>query len=197
MAEVGPPPNEVDSRAPVADMGRQTIRQTKAGSGKHPQSAKPIDQIAEVIEQIKTNPYSRRLVVSAWNVADLPRMRLAPCHILFQFYVDDGKLSCQLYQRSADVFLGLPFNIASYSLLTHLIAKICGLGVGEFIHTLGDAHLYKNHLEQAKEQLGREPRPLPTMRIGEKVRNIDNLQEEDFLLENYDPHPHIKGQVAV
>lgn len=156
-----------------------------------------IDQISEVIETIKRNPDSRRMVVSAWNVAELPHMALMPCHCLFQFYVADGKLSCQLYQRSADVFLGVPFNIASYALLTLMVAQVCDLAPGDFVHTFGDTHLYLNHLEQAKLQLAREPRPLPTMKINPAVRSIFDFKFEDFTLENYDPHPHIKAAVAV
>lgn len=156
-----------------------------------------IDQITKLIDQIKNNPNSRRLIVSAWNVADVDQMALPPCHCLFQFYVAEGKLSCQLYQRSADIFLGVPFNIASYSLFTMMIAQICGLEAGEFIHTFGDAHLYSNHLEQAQLQLSRAPRSLPTMKINPKVNSIFNFTYEDFEMLNYDPHPHIKGLVAV
>jgi thymidylate synthase len=156
-----------------------------------------IDQIAEVIDAIRRNPDSRRLVVSAWNVADVPRMALPPCHLLFQFYVAEGRLSCQLYQRSADVFLGVPFNIASYVLLTMMVAQATELEPGEFIHTLGDAHLYDNHLEQARLQLTRAPRPLPTMKINPAVNSIFEFQYEDFHLEKYDPHPHIGAPVAV
>ena len=156
-----------------------------------------IDQIADVVRDIKTNPDSRRLIVTAWNPADIPQMALAPCHCLFQFYVADGKLSCQLYQRSADIFLGVPFNIASYALLTMMVAQVTGLKPGEFIHTLGDAHLYLNHLEQADLQLTREPRPLPTMHINPDVSDIFAFQFEDFGLTSYDPHPHIKADVAV
>ncbi|MHB8207868.1 thymidylate synthase [Mucilaginibacter sp.] len=156
-----------------------------------------IDQISQVVNQIKNNPDSRRMIVSAWNVADVNQMALPPCHSLFQFYVLDGKLSCQLYQRSADIFLGVPFNIASYALLTMMMAQVCGLQYGDFIHTFGDAHIYNNHLEQAKLQLSREPRPLPTMKINPDVKDIFSFKYEDFTLENYDPHPHIKGVVAV
>ncbi|RZA00852.1 MAG: thymidylate synthase [Sphingobacteriaceae bacterium] len=156
-----------------------------------------IDQISQVINQIKNNPDSRRIMVSAWNVADVNQMALPPCHSLFQFYVADGKLSCQLYQRSADIFLGVPFNIASYALLTMMVAQVCGLQYGDFIHTFGDAHLYNNHLEQTKLQLSREPRPLPTMKINPDVKDIFDFKFEDFTLENYDPWPHIKGEVAV
>jgi thymidylate synthase len=156
-----------------------------------------IDQISKLINQIKHNPDSRRLIVSAWNVADVDNMALPPCHSLFQFYVADGKLSCQLYQRSADTFLGVPFNIASYALLTLMIAQVCGLEPGDFVHTFGDAHLYSNHIEQAKLQLSRECRPLPTMKINPAVNDIFDFKLEDFELINYDPHPHIKAQVAV
>lgn len=156
-----------------------------------------IDQITNLINQIKKNPDSRRLIVSAWNVADVDKMALPPCHCLFQFYVANGKLSCQLYQRSADVFLGVPFNIASYALLTMMVAQVCGLQPGEFIHTFGDAHLYSNHIEQANLQLSRDFRPLPTMKINPEVKDIFGFTYEDFTLENYDPHPHIKAAVAV
>jgi thymidylate synthase len=156
-----------------------------------------IDQLAEVIEQIKTNPYSRRLIVSAWNVADIPKMALPPCHTFFQFYVSGGKLNCQLYQRSADIFLGVPFNIASYALLTHMIAQVTGLKVGEFIHTFGDAHIYFNHLAQVQEMLSREERPLPKLILNPDITNIDDFTYEDFALEGYHPHPTIKGDVSV
>ncbi len=156
-----------------------------------------IDQIAQVIKTIKQNPDSRRIMVSAWNVAEIENMKLPPCHALFQFYVADGKLSCQLYQRSADIFLGVPFNIASYALLTMMVAQVCDLKVGEFIHTLGDAHLYNNHIEQAKLQLTRAPKPLPQMKINPAVKDIFEFRYEDFSLENYEAHPHIKGEVAV
>ena len=156
-----------------------------------------IDQISDVIEQIKCNPDSRRLIVSAWNVGELNQMALAPCHVLFQFYVSDGKLSCQLYQRSADIFLGVPFNIASYALLTLMMAQACGLKPGDFVHTFGDAHLYLNHLEQAELQLSREPRSLPVMHINPNVKNIFDFKFEDFSLDGYDPHPAIKAVVAV
>lgn len=156
-----------------------------------------IDQITQVINMIKKNPDSRRLIVSAWNVADIENMKLPPCHAFFQFYVADGKLSCQLYQRSADIFLGVPFNIASYALLTMMVAQVCGLKAGDFVHTLGDAHLYSNHIEQAKLQLTRDFRPLPQMKINPNVKNIFEFKFEDFSLENYDPHPHIKAAVAV
>ncbi|TWU30378.1 thymidylate synthase [Bythopirellula polymerisocia] len=156
-----------------------------------------IDQITEVVEAIRTNPDSRRLIVSAWNVADVDQMALPPCHLLFQFYVAEGKLSCQLYQRSADVFLGVPFNIASYALLTMMMAQITGLEAGDFVHTLGDAHLYDNHLEQASLQLSRTPRPFPQMKINPAVDDIFTFQISDFDLTNYDPHPHISAPVAV
>ena len=156
-----------------------------------------IDQITQVIEQIKANPDSRRLIVSAWNVGDIDRMALPPCHLLFQFYVAEGKLSCQLYQRSADVFLGVPFNIASYSLLCMMMAQVCGLKPGEFVHTLGDAHLYSNHLEQTMLQLSRDPRKLPRMIINPEVDNLFEFAFDDFELVDYDPHPHIKAPVAV
>lgn len=156
-----------------------------------------IDQISDVVEQIRTNPDSRRLIVSAWNVADVSSMALPPCHLLFQFYVAEGRLSCQMYQRSADVFLGVPFNIASYALLTMMMAQVTDLAPGEFIHTFGDAHLYDNHLEQARLQLSREPRPLPTLGINPIVRSIFDFECEHFRLENYNPHPHIPAPVAV
>jgi thymidylate synthase len=155
------------------------------------------DQIRWVVEEIRRNPDSRRLVVSAWNVAELPKMALQPCHALFQFYVADGRLSCQLYQRSADIFLGVPFNIASYALLTHMVAQVSGLGVGDFVHTLGDAHLYDNHVEQAREQLARPPRPLPTLRLNPAVDDLFAFRYEDIAIEGYDPHPPIKAPVAV
>ena len=156
-----------------------------------------IDQISQVVKMIKTNPDSRRLIVSAWNVADVDQMKLPPCHAFFQFYVADGKLSCQLYQRSADIFLGVPFNIASYALLTMMVAQVCGLKLGDFVHTLGDAHIYSNHFEQVNEQLKRDLRALPTMRINPEVKDIFDFKFEDFTLEGYDPHPPIKGLVAV
>lgn len=156
-----------------------------------------VDQISQLIEQIKTNPDSRRLMVCAWNVGEIDKMALPPCHVLFQFYVNNGEISLQLYQRSADVFLGVPFNIASYTLLLMMVAQVCGLKPKEFVHTLGDAHIYSNHVEQAKLQLSRDPRPLPTMRINPEVKDIFSFQYEDFQLENYDPHPHIKADVAV
>ena len=166
-------------------------RSWPAPDGRH------IDQITEVIAQIRANPGSRRLIVSAWNVADIPRMALAPCHALFQFYVADGKLSCQLYQRSADIFLGVPFNIASYALLTLMVAQVTGLEPGEFVHTLGDTHLYLNHLEQAREQLSRAPRAPPVMRLNPAVRDLFAFRYEDFTLEGYDPHPAISAPIAV
>jgi thymidylate synthase len=156
-----------------------------------------VNQIDQVIEQIRKTPDSRRLIVSAWNVGEIERMALPPCHTLFQFFVQDGELSCQLYQRSADLFIGVPFNIASYALLTLMVAQVCGLKPGTFVHTFGDLHLYSNHLEQAKLQLTREPRPLPQMKLNPAVKNIHNFQFEDFELAGYDPHPHIKAPVAV
>jgi thymidylate synthase len=156
-----------------------------------------IDQVCRLMDNIRSDPDSRRLIVSAWNVSDLPKMALPPCHLLFQFYVAEGRLSCQLYQRSADVFLGVPFNIASYSLLTMMVAQVTDLQPGEFVHTFGDAHLYANHLEQAEEQLTRDPRPLPMMNINPDVRSIFDFQFDDFQLEHYDPHPHIRAPVAV
>lgn len=166
-------------------------RSWPAPDGRH------IDQIAQVIEQIKNNPDSRRMIVSAWNVGLIDSMALPPCHAFFQFYVAEGKLSCQLYQRSADTFLGVPFNIASYALLTMMMAQVCGLKAGEFIHTLGDAHLYSNHIEQANLQLTRDFRPLPTMRMNPEITNLFDFKYEDFELLNYDPHPHIKAAVAI
>jgi thymidylate synthase len=156
-----------------------------------------IDQITNAVDTIKNNPDSRRIIVSAWNVADLPNMKLPPCHILFQFYVAEGKLSLQLYQRSADIFLGVPFNIASYALLLQMMAQVTGLEAGDFVYTLGDAHIYNNHLEQVKEQLSRQPRALPTMNINPEIKDIFGFSYKDFSLENYNPHPHIKGLVAV
>ncbi len=156
-----------------------------------------IDQISEAIETIKRDPDSRRIIVSAWNVADIKNMNLPPCHAFFQFYVADGRLSLQLYQRSADTFLGVPFNIASYALLTMMVAQVCGLRPGEFVHTLGDTHIYNNHFEQVAEQLSREPRPLPRMLLNPEVKSIFDFQYDDFKLEGYDPHPHIKATVSV
>ena len=166
-------------------------RSWPAADGRH------IDQVSQVLEQIRKNPDSRRMIVSAWNVADLDKMALMPCHAFFQFYVAGGRLSCQLYQRSADIFLGVPFNIASYALLTMMIAQVCGLGLGDFVHTFGDSHLYLNHLDQAREQLSREPRQLPLMRINPRVNNLFDFKYEDFTLEGYDPHPAIKAPIAV
>lgn len=166
-------------------------RSWPAANGKH------IDQISQVIDSLRNNPDSRRHIVSAWNVGEIDKMALPPCHILFQFYVAEGKLSCQLYQRSADIFLGVPFNIASYSLLTCMMAQITGLQPGEFIHTLGDAHLYLNHIEQAKLQLTRTPRKLPTLRLNPDVKDIFSFRYEDFIIEGYDPHPHIKADISV
>jgi thymidylate synthase len=166
-------------------------RSWPAPDGRH------IDQIADVLEKILKNPHSRRLMVTAWNPADIPKMALAPCHVLFQFYVADGKLSCQLYQRSADIFLGVPFNIASYALLTLMVAQVTGLNPGEFVHTLGDAHLYMNHLEQARLQLTRTPKPLPVMRLNPAVKDLFGFRYEDFTLEGYDPAPAIRAPIAV
>jgi thymidylate synthase len=155
------------------------------------------DQIKDVLHQLKTNPDSRRMIVNAWNVADLPKMALSPCHALFQFYVAHGKLSCQLYQRSADTFLGVPFNIASYALLTMMMAQVSGLEVGEFVHTFGDVHIYSNHVEQAKLQLSREPYPLPILKMNPEIKDLFDFSFEDFVLENYQSHPHIKAPVAI
>jgi len=166
-------------------------RSWPAPDGRH------IDQVSQVIEQIRKNPDSRRLIISAWNVADLPKMALLPCHAFFQFYVAEGRLSCQLYQRSADLFLGVPFNIASYALLTLMAAQVCGLKAGDFVHTYGDTHLYLNHLEQAREQLARSPRRLPAMRLNPAVKGLFEFKYEDFTLENYDPHPAIRAPIAV
>ncbi len=166
-------------------------RSWPAPDGRH------IDQVQRVLDDLKNNPDSRRIIVSAWNVADLDKMALAPCHAFFQFYVADGKLSCQLYQRSADLFLGVPFNIASYALLTMMVAQVTGLKPGDFVHTLGDAHIYLNHLDQVNEQLSREPRPLPTMKLNPEVKDLFAFRFEDFTLEGYDPHPAIKAPVAV
>ena len=176
------------------ELGPVYGKQWRSWEGK---DGKVVDQIAELIKQIKTNPDSRRLLVSAWNVTDLPDMALMPCHTLFQFYVANKKLSCQLYQRSADVFLGVPFNIASYALLTMMIAQVCDLEAGEFIHTFGDVHIYNNHIDQVTLQLSRAPYPLPTMKLNPSVRNIFDFRFEDFTLENYQSHPAIKAPVAV
>src|SRR5688572_15824621 len=176
------------------DLGPVYGKQWRSWEGK---DGKIVDQVSELIEQIKKNPDSRRLIISAWNVADLPEMALMPCHNMFQFYVADGKLSCQLYQRSADVFLGVPFNIASYALLTMMIAQVCNLEPGEFVHTFGDVHIYSNHMEQVNLQLSREPYPLPTMKLNPAVKNIFDFKFEDFTLENYQSHPGIKAPVAV
>ena len=180
-----------DARGELGPVYGYQWRSWPAPNGGH------IDQISEILKQIKANPDSRRLIVSAWNVADIPKMALAPCHALFQFYVADGKLSCQLYQRSADIFLGVPFNIASYALLTMMVAQVCDLKPGDFVHTLGDAHLYLNHLDQAHEQLARQPRGVASMRLNPDVRNLFAFKFEDFTLENYDPHPLIKAPIAV
>ena len=177
---------EVSDGTSVSPTGRREINRNHG-----------IDQIANVIAEIRKNPDSRRLIVSAWNVVDIDRMALAPCHTMFQFYVSEGELSCQLYQRSADLFLGVPFNIASYALLTLMVAQVCGLKPGTFVHTFGDLHLYANHLEQAKLQLTREPRPLPVMKLNPVVKNIDGFRFEDFELSAYDPHPSIKAPIAV
>lgn len=176
------------------DLGPVYGKQWRSWEGK---DGKVIDQVTDLISQIKKNPDSRRLIISAWNVADLPEMALMPCHNMFQFYVADGKLSCQLYQRSADVFLGVPFNIASYALLTMMIAQVCDLQPGEFVHTFGDVHIYSNHMEQVNLQLSREPYPLPTMKLNPAVKNIFDFKFEDFTLENYQSHPAIKAPVAV
>ncbi|HET6756531.1 MAG TPA: thymidylate synthase [Burkholderiales bacterium] len=180
-----------DKRGELGPVYGYQWRSWPAADGRH------IDQLTEVIEELKRFPHSRRLIVSAWNVADIPKMALAPCHAFFQFYVADEKLSCQLYQRSADVFLGVPFNIASYSLLTLMVAQVCNLKLGEFVHTFGDVHLYLNHLEQAREQLRREPMALPTMKLNPAVKNLFEFRYEDFTLQGYEPHPLIKAPVAV
>ncbi|MEY2493060.1 MAG: thymidylate synthase [Verrucomicrobiota bacterium] len=176
------------------DLGRVYGAQWRDWQGAH---GSHIDQIANVIERIKTEPQSRRLIVNAWNAAEVNQMALPPCHVLFQFYVNEGELSCQLYQRSADLFLGVPFNIASYALLTMMIAQVCHLRPGDFVHTFGDLHLYQNHLEQAHEQLSREPRPLPRMQLNREVRRIEDFRYQDFALLNYNPHPSIKAPIAV
>ncbi len=180
-----------DERGDLGPVYGYQWRSWPAPDGRH------IDQISQVVQELRRNPDSRRLMVSAWNVADIPRMKLAPCHAFFQFYVAGGRLSCQLYQRSADFFLGVPFNIASYALLTLMVAQVCSLQPGEFVHTFGDTHLYLNHLEQAREQLEREPRRLPAMRLNSEVRDLFDFRYEDFALEGYDPHPAIKAPVAV
>jgi thymidylate synthase len=180
-----------DERGDLGPVYGYQWRSWPAPDGRH------IDQISQVVQELRRNPDSRRLMVSAWNVADIPRMKLAPCHAFFQFYVAGGRLSCQLYQRSADFFLGVPFNIASYALLTLMVAQVCALQPGEFVHTFGDTHLYLNHLEQAREQLEREPRRLPAMRLNSEVRDLFDFRYEDFALEGYDPHPAIKAPVAV
>jgi len=180
-----------DERGELGPVYGYQWRSWPAPDGRH------IDQISQVLAEIQRNPDSRRLIVSAWNVADIPRMHLAPCHAFFQFYVAQGRLSCQMYQRSADFFLGVPFNIASYSLLTLMVAQVCGLRPGEFVHTLGDTHLYLNHLEQAREQLARKPRVLPAMRLNPEVKDLFAFRYEDVRLEGYDPHPAIKAPVAV
>ena len=180
-----------DARGDLGPIYGYQWRSWPTADGRH------IDQIRQVLGELKTNPDSRRMIVSAWNVADLPKMALMPCHAFFQFYVVEGKLSCQLYQRSADVFLGVPFNIASYALLTLMMAQVCGLKPGEFIHTFGDTHLYLNHLEQARTQLARTPKPLPSMRLNPAVKSLFDFRYEDFTLEGYDPHPAIKAPVAV
>jgi thymidylate synthase len=180
-----------DARGELGPVYGYQWRSWPAPDGRH------IDQVSEVLAQIRRNPDSRRLVVSAWNVADIPKMALAPCHALFQFHVAEGRLSCQLYQRSADMFLGVPFNIASYALLTRMVAQVTGLKPGEFIHTLGDAHLYLNHLEQADEQLARAPRALPVLKLNPAVKDLFAFRYEDFTLEGYDPHPAIRAPIAV
>jgi thymidylate synthase len=180
-----------DARGELGPVYGYQWRSWPAPDGRH------IDQLSEVVKQIGTNPSSRRLIVSAWNVADIPKMALAPCHALFQFYVADSKLSCQMYQRSADIFLGVPFNIASYALLTLMVAQVTGLAPGEFVHTLGDAHLYLNHLEQADEQLSRAPRALPVVRLDPGVKDLFAFRFEDIALEGYDPHPLIRAPIAV
>jgi len=180
-----------DERGDLGPVYGYQWRSWPAPDGSH------IDQVSQVLQELKRNPDSRRLLVSAWNVADIPRMKLAPCHAFFQFYVAGRRLSCQLYQRSADLFLGVPFNIASYALLTLMVTQVCGLEPGEFVHTFGDTHLYLNHLDQAREQLEREPRRLPIMRLNPQVRDLFAFRYEDFVLEGYDPHPAIKAPVAV
>jgi len=191
-------PGSAASQPTLFDLGESSDEMVVTALGPRVRrSSHGIDQIAKVIEEIKANPDSRRLIVSAWNVADIDSMALPPCHCLFQFYVSEGELSCQLYQRSADIFLGVPFNIASYALLTLMVAQVCGLKPGEFVHTFGDLHLYKNHVEQAKLQLSREPRPLPQMKLNPAVKKIDDFKFEDCELVGYDPHPAIKAPIAV
>jgi len=191
-------PDPAAGQATLFDLGESTAGTRVTPMGPRLRESKyGIDQIAKVIGEIKANPDSRRLIVSAWNVADIDSMALPPCHALFQFYVSDGELSCQLYQRSADIFLGVPFNIASYALLTLMVAQVCGLKPGDFVHTFGDLHLYSNHVEQARLQLSREPRPLPQMKLNPAVKNIDDFRFEDFELAGYDPHPAIKAPIAV
>jgi thymidylate synthase len=191
------PSDPSSSQATLFDLGESGGETIVTPAGPRVRSKHGIDQIATVIEQVKKNPDSRRLIVSAWNVADIDSMALPPCHALFQFYVSDGELSCQLYQRSADIFLGVPFNIASYALLTLMVAQVCGLKPGDFVHTFGDLHLYANQIEQAKLQLSREPRPLPQMKLNPSVKKIDDFKFEDFELIGYDPHPGIKAPIAV
>jgi thymidylate synthase len=191
------PSDSSSSQATLFDLGESSGETIVTPAGPRVRSKYGIDQIATVIEQIKKNPDSRRLIVSAWNVADIDSMALPPCHALFQFYVSEGELSCQLYQRSADIFLGVPFNIASYALLTLMVAQVCGLKPGDFVHTFGDLHLYSNHVEQAKMQLSREPRPLPQMKLNPAIKDIDRFKFEDFELVGYDPHPGIKAPIAV
>jgi thymidylate synthase len=181
----------VDERGELGPVYGYQWRSWPAADGRY------IDQMTQVVESIQNNPDSRRHIVCAWNVGDIDKMALPPCHVLFQFYVADGKLSCQLYQRSCDIFLGVPFNIASYSLLTAMMAQVTGLQPGEFVHTLGDAHIYLNHLEQVKLQLTREPRPLPVLKLNPEVKSIFGFRYDDFSIEGYDPHPHIKGEIAV
>ena len=180
-----------DERGELGPVYGYQWRSWPTADGRH------IDQIAQVVDSIKNNPNSRRHIVCAWNVGDIDKMALPPCHLLFQFYVADGRLSCQLYQRSCDIFLGVPFNIASYALLTAMMAQVTGLQPGEFVHTLGDAHIYLNHIEQVKLQLTREPRPLPLLKLNPDVNSIFDFHFEDFIIEDYDPHPHIKGEIAV
>jgi len=191
------PSDPAVSQASLFDLGESNSDAMVTPAGPRVRSKHGIDQIATVIEQIKKNPDSRRLIVSAWNVADIDSMALPPCHALFQFYVSEGELSCQLYQRSADIFLGVPFNIASYALLVLMVAQVCGLKPGDFVHTFGDLHLYANHVEQARLQLTREPRPLPLMKLNPAVKSIHDFKFEDFELLNYDPHPGIKAPIAI